>query len=50
MAWAPLAKILNETMLDSQLEILPGVGHMSNMEAPDKFNAILDAFLLKVVN
>jgi pimeloyl-ACP methyl ester carboxylesterase len=50
MAWAPLAKILNEAMLDSQLEILPGVGHMSNMEAPDKFNAILEAFLLKVVN
>jgi 3-oxoadipate enol-lactonase len=50
MAWVPLAKILNETMLDSQLEMLPGVGHMSNMEAPDKFNAILDAFLLKAVN
>jgi len=40
-----LAKSLNEILLDSKLEILPGVGHMSNMEAPEKFNALLESFL-----
>ncbi len=49
MAWLPLAKELNEIMLDSRLEIISGVGHMSNMEAPDKFNKILDAFISGVV-
>ncbi len=45
LAWLPLAKSLNEILLDSKLEILPGVGHMSNMEAPEKFNALLESFL-----
>jgi pimeloyl-ACP methyl ester carboxylesterase len=41
----PLALKLNEIMLDSKLEILPQVGHMSNLEAPDRFNKILEEFL-----
>ncbi|SYZ73815.1 putative AB hydrolase superfamily protein YisY [Candidatus Zixiibacteriota bacterium] len=48
LAWLPLAKKLNEVILDSRLEILSGVGHMSNMEAPEKFNTILEEFLSKI--
>jgi 3-oxoadipate enol-lactonase len=44
----PLAMQLNEIMLDSKLEILPNIGHMSNLEAPDRFNKIMDDFLSAV--
>jgi pimeloyl-ACP methyl ester carboxylesterase len=48
ISWMPLAKILNEKILDSRLEILSGVGHMVNLEAPDKFDQILNDFLSKI--
>ena len=50
LSWLPLSLKLSETVLDSRLEILPGIGHMSNMEAPDKFNMILDKFLTALDN
>jgi pimeloyl-ACP methyl ester carboxylesterase len=45
ISWAPLSRLLSETILDARLELLPGVGHMVNLEAPDKFNSILRSFL-----
>ena len=30
---------------DARLTVIPGAGHVSNIEAPDAFNAALDAFL-----
>jgi len=50
ISWLPLSIQLNETILDSRLVVLPGVGHMSNMEAPEKFNENLAKFLLEVDN
>jgi pimeloyl-ACP methyl ester carboxylesterase len=29
----------------SRLEVMPGVGHVSNIEAPEQFNAAVRAFL-----
>ncbi len=44
----PLAKTLHENIVNSELEIVPEVGHMLNMEAPDKFNRRLESFLKRV--
>jgi 3-oxoadipate enol-lactonase len=41
----PLAEDLHKRMTGSGLEIIPGAGHMVNLEAPDKFNEILKYFL-----
>ncbi len=48
ISWMPLAKILNEKMLDSRLKLLSGVGHMVNLEAPEIFNKILEEFLTEI--
>jgi len=48
ISWMPLAKILNEKMLDSRLELFSGVGHMLNLEAPAKFNKLLEDFLKEI--
>lgn len=44
----PLAEQLSQIMLDSEIEVLPGIGHMSNLEASDKFNLRLEEFLSRV--
>jgi pimeloyl-ACP methyl ester carboxylesterase len=44
----PLAKTLHDNIQGSEIEIIPGVGHMSNMEAPDRFNHRLEQFLERV--
>lgn len=44
----PLAKTLHEKIKDSEIDIVPGVGHMLNMEAPDRFNFRLEQFLERV--
>lgn len=41
----PLAKTLHANIADSELDIIPGVGHMANMEAPERFNFRLEQFL-----
>lgn len=41
----PLAKTLHHNIATSELDIAPGVGHMLNMEAPDRFNYRLEQFL-----
>jgi len=45
--FAPLAEKLNEILPDSEKVIIPGAGHMVNMEAPERFNEILLRFLLR---
>jgi len=41
----PLAKTLHEKIKGSEIDVVPGVGHMLNMEAPDRFNFRLEQFL-----
>ncbi len=47
IVYRPLAIKLNEIILDSHLEIISGVGHMVNMEAPEVFNKLLEEFLFE---
>jgi pimeloyl-ACP methyl ester carboxylesterase len=35
---------------NSSLAIFEGIGHMPNLEAPDRFNAVLEEFLSKISN
>ncbi len=44
----PLAKKLHENIADSEIDIVPDVGHMLNMEAPERFNLRLEQFLERV--
>jgi pimeloyl-ACP methyl ester carboxylesterase len=39
------ARALHEAIAGSQLEILSSAGHLSNIERPAAFNAVLDEFL-----
>ena len=39
------ARAMHEAIPGSRLEVIPGAGHMSNMEAPEAFNAALVGFL-----
>jgi pimeloyl-ACP methyl ester carboxylesterase len=41
----PVAEALHQAIRGSELVFLPGVGHMSNLEAPDAFNAAVRDFL-----
>jgi pimeloyl-ACP methyl ester carboxylesterase len=41
----PLAKTLHRNIALSELDIVPGVGHMLNMEVPERFNFRLEQFL-----
>jgi Predicted hydrolases or acyltransferases (alpha/beta hydrolase superfamily) len=41
------AKLLNSRIPSSELQIIPGAGHFSNLEAPETFNRFLLEFLLK---
>ena len=43
-----VAKLLSERIPGAQLCTLPGVGHFPNVEAPELFNATLQAFLDRV--
>jgi|WetSurMetagenome_2_1015567.scaffolds.fasta_scaffold142461_2 3-oxoadipate enol-lactonase len=44
----PLAKTLHQNIEGSELDIVPDVGHMLNMEAPERFNQRLAQFLDRV--
>jgi len=39
------AREIKELIPSSELSIVPGAGHLSNLEAPDAFNQILGRFL-----
>ena len=39
------ARKIHEHIGDSQLVVIPEVGHLSNLEAPDEFNSALESFL-----
>ena len=45
LLFRPLAEILVEGIPQARLELLRGVGHMVNLEAPDRFNEVLSGFL-----
>jgi pimeloyl-ACP methyl ester carboxylesterase len=40
-----VAEDLRTAISDSRLVVLPGVGHVCNIEAPDEFNAAAREFL-----
>lgn len=42
-----LSKVLHERIAGSELAVLPGLGHLLNLENPDMFNRELEAFLEK---
>lgn len=44
------AKALNEKIRDSKLIVIPGAGHLSNLDNPQEFNAKLSAFLMGLDN
>ena len=41
----PVADALHAAIPGSRLVVLPGVGHVCNLEAPDAFNAAVREFL-----
>ena len=43
-----VAEALHESIPDSTLTVLPGIGHCSNLEAPDEFNAAVRSFIRSV--
>lgn len=43
-----MSEEMHKLVPGSRLEVIPGVGHMSNMEAPDVFNRVLLEFLQEV--
>jgi pimeloyl-ACP methyl ester carboxylesterase len=42
-----VAERFHAAIPDSQLRVIPGAGHVSNMEKPDDFNANVHRFLLE---
>jgi pimeloyl-ACP methyl ester carboxylesterase len=40
-----VAEALRDAIRTAQLVVMPGVGHLSNVEAPERFNAEVRAFL-----
>jgi pimeloyl-ACP methyl ester carboxylesterase len=39
------ARLIAEGIKGAQMEIIPGAGHISNMEQPETFNQALSSFL-----
>jgi pimeloyl-ACP methyl ester carboxylesterase len=42
----PVARAMHEAIAESTLVVLPGAGHLCNLERPRGFNEVLRAFLL----
>ncbi len=43
--FVPLARILKERIPDARLHLYTGIGHMVNLEEPERFHADVEAFL-----
>jgi pimeloyl-ACP methyl ester carboxylesterase len=43
----PIARIMSDSIPGAQLAVIPGAGHLPNMETPEVFNDTLRAFLLQ---
>ncbi|MHA2067281.1 MAG: alpha/beta fold hydrolase [Candidatus Thorarchaeota archaeon] len=43
-----IADVLQERIPNARKVVMPGVGHMSNMEDPERFNEIALGFLAEV--
>jgi 3-oxoadipate enol-lactonase len=43
-----VARAMADAIPNSRLEVLPGAGHLSNLEAPEAFNQALESFLAQV--
>jgi pimeloyl-ACP methyl ester carboxylesterase len=41
----PVAEDLHDAIKGSKLAVIPGVGHLCNVEAPERFNALVRGFL-----
>jgi len=41
----PIARLMSDRIPGAELAVIPGAGHLPNMEAPEKFNDILHDFL-----
>jgi pimeloyl-ACP methyl ester carboxylesterase len=39
------AKAMADLISGARLEVIPGAAHLPNQEQPERFNAVLDAFL-----
>ncbi len=48
-SFLPLARQLHQNIVSSEIDIVPDVGHMLNMEAPEHFNFRLEQFLQRVM-
>jgi 3-oxoadipate enol-lactonase len=40
-----LSNALVEIIPDARMQVIPGAGHLGNLEKPDAFNAIVDEFV-----
>jgi pimeloyl-ACP methyl ester carboxylesterase len=41
----PVAEAMHEAIAGSELVVLPGAGHVCNLEQPDRFNSLVRSFL-----
>lgn len=44
----PIARLMSDAIPGAQLAVIPGAGHLPNMEKPDEFNTIVNSFLRKL--
>jgi len=44
----PIARLMSDAIPDAQLAVIPGAGHLPNMEKPEEFNKIVYSFLKKL--
>jgi pimeloyl-ACP methyl ester carboxylesterase len=46
---SPWLELLREKIKDVKIEVLPGLGHFPQLEAPERVNALLEAFLSSAI-
>ena len=44
-----VARQLRDAIPDAKLKLIPGTGHVSNIEAPTRFNKLVRAFCRSVI-
>jgi 3-oxoadipate enol-lactonase len=47
---ADLANELADVIPDARMHVIPGAGHLTNLEAPGEFNRLVEGFIAEVVN